>query len=328
MTTQPTSDLFYGHSHKGKSKALCVLAEHLYEKTGKKTRLYSGDAGVETYYTSGLIDKGIVEVVHFGSIAHPLTVLRGMSAHFWPNTAGKWESPTEDFLDAQSHALVIYEGATVIKHWLLSGIEGGIADKVAHGETLGVRLAGEKLISIDKKERVPSGLKDFTTHGHPAGLHHMAAHSAVRDAIRRSQGFRGMVIWTAHPTEAPDTTEGGTTGDHGKIQGKRIVGPDITSKAAASTITRDFASTLHFDTAMPVNMRTKDATTGQSIAVLEPEFRIYTRSHYDPDGKDMTEYRAGTRAEGAKLYYTSSAPGDGIIDYYRDVGKLDLHQTD
>ena len=326
--TQPKSDLFYGHSHKGKSKALCVLAEHLYNTTGRKTRLYSGDAGVETFYTSGLIDKGIVEVCHFGSMPQPLTILRGMSAHFWPNAHGKWESPSDDFIEGKTHALVIYEGATVIKHWLLSGVEGGIADKVAHGETLGVRLSGEKLVSVDKKESVPAGLKDFTTHGHPAGLHHMAAHSAVRDAIRRSQGFKGMVIWTAHPTEAPDTTEGGTTGDHGKIQGKRIVGPDITSKAAAATITRDFANTLHFDTAMPQNARSKDSVTGQSIAVLEPEFRIYTRSHYDPDGKDMTEYRAGTRAEGVNLYYTSTKPGDGIINYYQDVGTLDPQTTD
>lgn len=313
-------DLFYGHSLKGKSRAIAQLVSKLYETTGKKSRLYIGDGGVGTYENTGLVKDGILEVCDFSWMSYPSTVLLAMSRFWWPDKTGKWFKPTPEFLSGESHAMVIFEGATVIKQWLMGNNEGAIADKIGKGEKFGgVKDDAGDLITVDGKvEGIPD---NWRKHGQITGLHYMKAYREIESAIQRTSAFNGWVVWTAHPTEAPDLTEGGRSGQHGQIQGKRIIGPDVCGKSKAATISSLFGNTLHFDTAMKTR-RLPDVLTGQSVGMLEPEYRIYTRDHFDPDGREIIEFRAGNRNDPKKveLYYTSEEPGLAVLDVYKALG--------
>ena len=313
-------DLFYGHSLKGKSRAIVELIVDAYNTTGKKSRLYIGDGGLATYLNTGLVDAGVLDVCEFSHLAYPSTVLKAMSMLYMPNDEGAWEKPTPEFLSGETHAYVIYEGATVMKQWLMGNNEGAIADKISKGEKFGgVRDDGGRLVTTDGKV---NGVPDeWRKHGQITGLHYMKAYRELESAIQRSSAFAGNVIWTAHPTEAPDLTEGGRSGQHGQIQGKKVIGPDVCGKARAATISALFGNTLHFDTAMKTGHREQDALTGKNISILEPEYRVYTRDHYDPDGLEMVEFRAGCRYDGMKLFYTHNEPGKSILDFYVDLQK-------
>ena len=80
---------------------------------------------------------------------------------------------------------------------------------------------------------------------------------------------------------------------------------------------------------MAKNIREKDDLTGQNISMLEPEYRIFTRSHFDPDGLEMIEFRAGSRSDGLTLYYTHEAPGKAILGFCFQFLHFDpLHDGD
>jgi len=311
-------DLYYGHSMKGKSRAIVERIVEAYNWTGKKTRLYIGDGGLATYTNLGLVDAGLLDVCQFSHLSYPSTVLMAMSMFYMPDENGVWHKPTPDFLAGKTHAFVIFEGATVMKNWLMGNNEGAIADKISKGEKFGgVRDDGGSLVTQDGKV---NGVPDeWRKHGQVTGLHYMKAYRELESAIQRTSAFGGEVIWTAHPTEAPDLTEGGRSGQHGQIQGKKVIGPDVCGKSRAATISSLFGNTLHFDTAMRKGQRAKDSLTGQNIGLLEPEYRVYTRDHYDPDGLEMIEFRAGSRYDGMQLFYTHADPGRAILDFYKDL---------
>ena len=312
MDTLRNADLYYGHSMKGKSRAIAELVEHIYGKTGKKSRVYIGDGGVSTYHSTGLVEAGILEVVEFSHLPAAMTYLKAMTRGWAPKEDGVWAQPSPDYMAGKTHGLVIFEGATVIKSWLL----GDISEKIAKGQKIGgVKDEGGELVTVDEKVE---GLPDeWRRHGQVQGLHHATAYRELERAIRTSTMFHGKVIWPAHPPEAPDLPEGGRSGQPGISPGKKLIGPDVCGKARAATIGSMFGNCLHFDTAMQKN-REKDDLTGQNINILEPEYRIYTRPHFDPDGLEMIEFRAGARCEGLPLFYTHPEPGKAIIDFYRD----------
>jgi len=321
-------ELFYGHSLKGKSRAITELVIREYEKRGRKSRLYIGDGGVATYVNAGLVNAGMLEICDFSWRPFPLPTLKAMSMFWWPDEHGKWHAPSKEFLAGETHGLVIYEGATIIKQWLMGNNEGAISDKISKGEKIGgVKDEADSLVMFDGKV---NGLPDsFSKSGNITGLHYGPAYRQIESAIQRTEAFPGMVIWTAHPTEAPDIPEGGRqSGIAGKVVGKKVIGPDVVAKSRASTITALFGNTLHFDTAKKKAERNIDNTTGKNVNLLEPEYRVYTRSHFDPDGLETIEYRAGSRVDGLDLYYTADKPGEAILKFYDTLGKLEAQRDE
>jgi len=122
-------DLFYADSMAGKSKAAEMLALHLAEKTGKKTRVYIGDGGEETYNSHGLVDSGMIEIMDVSGRSYPMTVLKLISDFYFPkdpkDPTSKLVPPPNDFFE--KYGLLVYEGGTVFGNWLLSDVPGGFA---------------------------------------------------------------------------------------------------------------------------------------------------------------------------------------------------------
>lgn len=310
-------DLWYGFSHKGKSYAMVQLIKRLYSLTKKKSRIYIGDGGVETYYNSGLIEAGILELVEYQDRDYPFSVIDAMVDLWMPENPAdpksKWLPPPKDNL-ASTHALVAFEGLAVMGKYLHGNIKGGLAYRHARGERIGKDVSkDEPLLIVD--ETLP-GFSEAKKFGGTTVGHYMMSQPFLLSALRRSRKFPGWVIWTSHPVEAADVTEGAKAGEFGKISGKKIVGPELIGKAYTPHLSREFGNTLHFDTATVVEKESDDVTKKQ-VGNISREYRIYTASHYDPDGNDVIEYLAGNRSSVPAMMpdYLTNKDG-GIVRFY------------
>lgn len=314
-------DNFYGDSMSGKSTALEVLAGHIYETTGKKTQVWIGDGGADTYNRRGLVDDGVIEIADFSFRHHPLTMLKLMSELYWPKDSKDPKSllvaPPVDLFDKVG--LRIYEGGAVIGSWMLSDIPGGMAWHGANRTGFaGVKDEDQELFY---KDAVSGYGDEFSKQGATSGKHYALVQRKILAAVRASKQFPGLTVWTSHPVLAPDKTEGGSSGQFGKIDGVKIYGPDFGGAAPASTIGKEFGNTIHFDL---VNVETKeiDPDTKKPYFKLDRKYRAYTRRHVDPNGTVKTEYLAGNRIGDPTLmpdYLTSKDPGDSILQFYQKM---------
>ncbi len=311
-------DLLYGDTVSGKTTALENLAHHVHETTGKKTRVYIGDGGADSYDRRGLVTAGIIEIMDFSSREWPMTVLKLMSDYWFlkdpkdPNS--QLVAPPANLFD--THGLMIFEGGAVIKEWLLDDVKGGLAWQAATGSGFGGVKDEDDNLSV--KDDYKGATDGDTLHGANAPKHYQIVQARIKQAIRSSKRFPGMVLWTSHPTEGPDRTEGGESGQYGKITGKKIIGPDMGGPKQVSLIGREFGNVLHFDA---VNLKSKelDPTSKKQVSQVDYEFRLYTRRHYDPNQDVLIEYVAGNRAADPKLvndYYVSKEPGDSLLQFY------------
>lgn len=321
-------DAGYGDTNSGKTKAIERLAGYFWEKQGKKSRIYIGDGGADTYNDRGLVDDGVIQLMDFSFRPYPMTVLKLMT-DFWfledpANQNSKLVKPNlEQFYT--DYAMVVFEGGTVIGNWLLSDIPGGLAWHAATQTGFGgVKDEDEALSYEDDVKGVD---KDFTLQGINSGKHYAKAQRDILRAIRTSKKFPGLTFWTFHPTEAADFSAGGSTGQYGKIEGKKIIGPDAGGKKLASTLNKEFGNLFHFDQAIQ-RKTANDTVTKKNITVMDRDFRLYTRRHFDPNQDVNIEYVAGTRMAGLNDYYTSKTPGDSILQVYQHIADLRKQQRE
>jgi hypothetical protein len=315
-------DQYYGDSMSGKSQAIERLIRYLIKTTGKKARIYIGDGGAETYNSHGLVDDGMIEIMDFSGRSHPMTLLKLMVDHYFlkdpKDPTSKLVPPPDDFFDI--YGLVVYEGGAVIGNWLLSDVPGGLAWHSSKETGFGgVKDDNDELHYDDVSDEVKGYGEDYTAQGVNSPKHFYIAQRKLLSAIRASKKFPGHTIWTTHPVEAPDKTEGGASDKYGKVTGKKIIGPDYAGKAMASLIGKEFGATLHFDT-VTLTEKEKDETSKKQITTLEREYRIYTRRHYDPNNVVMVEYLAGNRCAVPSMmpdHITSKEPGDAILQFYQ-----------
>lgn len=322
-------DAGYGDTNSGKSKAIERLAGHIFESSGKKTRVYIGDGGGETYNDRGLVDDGIIQMMDYSARPFPLTVMKLMTDFWFPLDAADPNSklaPPKLEKFYEEFGLIVFEGGTVMGNWALSDIEGGLAWHGAEGTGFGgVKDEEDALSYKDAFKGAEGNIDKYLVQGTNAIKHFMIIQRKLLQAIRTSKKFPGLVFWTFHPVEGADRTAGGATGDYGKITGKKIIGPDAGGKALASTIGKEFGNLFHFDQAIKTS-KEQDETTKKQITVTEREFRLYTRRHMDPNMDVLVEYVAGTRMSDVQDYYTSKTPGDSLLQFYSDVARLRKEQ--
>lgn len=284
-------DLLYGPSGNGKSQAIVELIKELHKQTGKKARAYVGDGGTETYLNSGLVDLGILTIVEYDGLDWPFTVMDRMVKGWMPATEGSKKGVWGP-VNNEDYILTVFEGAAVLAKYLLGSTRGGLAYRAGQGELIGNKK--EEEVVKTKDESLPWMGGDGVSVGSNTMGHYRHMQPHLVNAIKLSKKLPGWVLWTSHPTETADKDEGGKAGDFGKLQGKTLVAPDVGGKAPGSWISREFGNTLHFDVATKLQDQV-DEHTAKRTKTGDREYRIYTRSHFDPDGNWLTEYRAVNR---------------------------------
>lgn len=283
-------DCYWGKSGSGKSRAIIELIKKLFRETGKKSRAYIGDGGVETYYASGIADPDdpnrLVDLVDYTHLDNPCTIIELMVTGWMP-VNGVWK-PTKN----EDYVLTAFESASSMGKYILGHNKGGLAWRAGRGEKIGQQKEEEKIKIEDQKVE---GAGEAFAFGTNIGEHYKFAQPFLLDAIRKSRGLPNWVIWTGHPTkEAADTDEGGTTGDYGKVIGKKVIGMEAAGKALAPVVSKEFGNTLHFDTVTKYKA-VVDPDSQKQIKEIDRVYRIYTRDHFDPDGNTAIEFRAVNR---------------------------------
>jgi len=322
-------ELGWGDTHSGKSTALEVLARHMNKMSGKKTRVYIGDGGGESYNSHGLVDDGIIEMFDYSGREYPMMVLKLMTDYYWPkdwrDPASKLAPPPANLID--DYGLMIFEGGQVMGQWMLSDTPGGFAWHAANETGFGGVKDENEELSFEDMEGSKDIPEVYRLQGVVSPKHFYKVQQKLLSAVISSKKFPGLVYWTSHPTqETADKTAGATADQYGKITGKKVIGPDFGGKALASLIPAKFGNTLHFDT-VPVQRKEKDPLTNNQITIIEREYRLYTRRHMDPEMKEDAEYIAGNRASaGSKLkmpdYFVSKEPGDSILQFYQRLSDI------
>ena len=262
------TDLVYSKSGHGKSRWIIEMAKRVYKETGLITRVYLGDGGGETYYNSGLIEAGVLELFQFNVLPNPFETCRACAEGYWPDEKGQLVA-TPDAVKAQIGQWA-FEGLSVMGDYMMGDTEGGLAARAAKGEKIGQ----DSPINItDGKAKVG---------GNPP-THYNVVQRALEGIIERSRALPGMVTWTAHERLVEGDKEFGN-----------IIGPDCVGKAMMGKIGGKFGNTIHLDIAHKKEKKA-DPVTGKQIDVQVNEHRAYTSEHYDPDGITLVKYFANNR---------------------------------
>lgn len=216
-----TTILLYGRTGSGKTTQIGRLAEDVYVRTGKLTRLYTADlGGVDTIQP--YINLGIIEPIVLGT-SDPWMFLNKSVQGLVRDPSGKWK------LDKAANDKIgfyAFESAHGIAQLLKMNMEKQAA--------AGINVGGDTNTSFSITENGES-IKIGTTKGFQKFA---IPQGTVLDAMYTSHKLDAeYVLWTA-----------GTSKEDDEIAVTKVVGPDVLGKALTTTLPKDFNYTIRIDT--------------------------------------------------------------------------------
>lgn len=238
-----TTILVYGPSGSGKTPQIGLLAEDVFVKTGKKTRVYTADFG-GTDTIDPYIDLGIIEPIELGTSDVWIFLNKAVRGHV-RDDKGKW------VLDEKRNASIgayAFESA----HGIASLLKLDMERKAATG----VAVGGDTNTSFDITGDGEK-LKVGTTKGYQ------------KYQIPQGQVLEGMyesfklpaeyVLWTA-----------GINKDEDDVQvAAKVVGPDVIGRALTGVLQKDFNYTFRIGVTAAKDGKPSEHT-------------LYLGSHVDP----------------------------------------------
>lgn len=301
-------DLAYGPSGAGKSSAIALLALWLWKKRKLKTRWIVGDGGFQTVQNMGLVRAGAVEYCDYSHRPEPATTLELLAEGYWPGTTPiantqfmRLDPPPKDLLEKVG--LFVFEGFGVAAHYLMSNVQGGLSQRAAAGEKLGIESVAKFTDAID----VGGGKRNHGTH---TGYAPYSQTTNVLMGCKRRSESLGHVIWTTHERDAEDKVN----------NDEKIIGPEVAGKALTTKLPGMFGNTWHFTTVTKVEAGV-DNFSQAKVRNSRTIRRIYSVPHGDPDGTVVRQYLANTRVYGLKDYYDLIVPVDGLR-LWEDLARL------
>lgn len=253
-------ELVYGKSGSGKTTWGRRIAEHIYTTTGKKTRWYAGDGGVETL--AGTED--FIDICNYTAYPNSFETCARITDGWFPIAPGGALAPTPDDALAEI-GMNVFEGLNLMGDYLMGLNEGGLANLMARGITL----------NNDASFKFTDGT---TKVGGNSRSHYGLGQTYMIANVQRSAALPGFTLWTAHERE---TKQG-------------LIGPDVVGEMLTTTIGAYFGNTIHL-MSVPVKQEVIDQTTRKKVEQRLLEYRAYTREHFDPSGAHFMRYFANTR---------------------------------
>lgn len=214
-----TTILLWGKTNSGKSSQIGVLAEDVFKRTGKKTRLYTADRGgidpIRPYVT-----LGIIEPIEIGDSDPWIFINKAAKGYIKVN--GKW------VLDKAANDLIgfyAFESAHSITKLMQMDMEA----KAAQGNVIGGDTNTSFEVAGDGEKLRIGTTKGFQKFNIPQ--------SRLFEEIMQSQRLSAeFVLWTAGASKDDDETS--TSG---------IVGPDAIGKALTGVLPMVFNFTFRID---------------------------------------------------------------------------------
>jgi GTPase SAR1 family protein len=209
--------LVYGRSNSGKTAQVGRLAEHVYKKTKKFTRLATSDkGGLDTIRP--YVDLGIIQPIELGE-SDPWIWLNQVVRGNVRDAAGKWIPGKNDDI-----GLFAFESLRSIAEAMMSSM----ARKAGEGISIG----GGSNISFSVQG---DGQQLKIAGGNMA--HFGVAQQRVTDEVWESQKLNAeYILWTSSVSKDEDATASG-----------KVLGPDVIGKALTAEVPRWFQRTFRMD---------------------------------------------------------------------------------
>lgn len=277
MAPGARADLLYGESGTTKTSRLGDIAEYLFKRYGKRSRLITADTGgwevIEDLVRTDDNPDGIIDA--FALVQHRTNLYETMQKlclGFWPEDPRDPQSrllpPTQNGLKEFSG--VFYEGLT---SWCDIAMNTNVTD-LEHVRVPRSEAEKENLIESGEFKRRFSSQTDY------GSIQEFIA-ACVRDS-----GMLPMakVVWTALEQKGEDD------------QKKPVLGPDIIGRKATGKCGPWFGNLIHIDL-VPVNVEVPDPINpAKKIVVAKPKPIMFLRSHIDPLDPFKLSWPAKTRA--------------------------------
>lgn len=215
-----TTILLYGRTNSGKSTQIGVLAEDVWKRTGKKTRIYTADKG-GTDPVGPYIDLGVIEVVEIAD-TNPWIFLNKAVKGYIRDASGKWilDKAVNDTIGCYA-----FESAHSIAKLLKNDMEKQAA--------LGINIGGDTNTSFEVKGDGES-LKIGTTKGYQKfSIPQDRIWQEMLEAQKLSAEY---VLWTA-----------GLSKDDDEVSSTKVIGPDVIGRALTGMLPMDFNYTMRID---------------------------------------------------------------------------------
>jgi hypothetical protein len=208
----------YGRSNAGKTAQIGELTEHVFVKTGKKTRLYTGDRG-GTHTVQPYIDLGLLEVVELGDRNPWVWLDKASKGYIFEG--GKW------ILDEKRNAnigLYAFES--------MRGLAETLMLHMAQEASKGVNIGGGANVSFVQQADGET-LRISGNNQAQFGI----VQARITEAVWTSQKLDAdFIVWTSSVSKDDDINAGG-----------KVIGPDVIGKALTTEVPRWFDRTFRLD---------------------------------------------------------------------------------
>lgn len=213
----PTTILLYGPTGSGKTTQIGLLAEDVYTRTGRITRVATADFG-GTDTLDPYVDEGIIEVIPLGASNIWIWLHKVVTGHV-RSEQGAW------VLDPARNQRV-----------------GVLAFESAHGIA--------QLLRLDMEQRGATGIAiggdtnssfDITADGETRRIGHTKGYQKF--AIPQSEILNAMYASFRHPVDVVVWTAG-MSKEEDEVSVSQVIGPDVIGKALTPVLPKDFNYTF------------------------------------------------------------------------------------
>lgn len=217
-----TTILLYARTGAGKTTQIGMLAEDVFARTGKKTRLYTADSGsyasIKPYENLGIIE--IVPILN----TDPWLFADRAAKGYVRNSTGKW---AKDPKANEAIGMYAFESAHSLADLMKTDMEKKAAD--------GINVGGDTNTSFEVKDSASGeSLKIGTTKGYNK---FSIPQQRIWEAMMESQKLPAeYVLWTAGVDKSDD-----------QVAVNKIVGPDVLGHALTGKLPMNFAYTIRMD---------------------------------------------------------------------------------
>lgn len=288
ITLGPKADCVYGRTGSTKTSQVGHLAEYIYEKYGKVTRLVSADPG-GWQSIEHLVAAGLIEPVQLSlKTPFPLEAITRYAQGWWIGPDGKLKQS-----DLSKVGAYAFEGMSTFSILVMSNLLG----------RTDINIPGTPKDSFVKDDAMRWGFSGMAHYGF--------IQQRIYEAVTTSNHLPvHKVLWTAHETDAKDSAK------------RQIYGPQIIGEAMTGQCGAWFGAMLHL---MPVERSEQvedPLEKSKKITVIRRVPIMFLREHVDPSDPYKVPYMAKPRGPSSHWQEWPDFMAPNIGEFYRKLDDM------
>src|SRR6267142_453852 len=289
----PKADCVYGRTGSTKTSQVGHLAEYIWEKYHKRTRLVSASPGgwkpIEHMVRTDETPDGFIDAQHLSlKTPFPHETVTRYAQGWWPDATGKLKQ--SDMSEVGAYA---FEGMADFSTLIMSNLLG----------RTDISIPGTPKESFVKDESMRWGFSGMAHYGF--------IQQRIYETVTTSNHLPvNKVLWTSYDTDAKDQSK------------RQIYGPQIIGEAMTGQCGGWFGALLHL-TLIPQSVQVDDPIEkGKKVTVIRRVPILYLREHVDPDDPYKVPYMAKPRGPSNMWREWPDWMEPNIGEFYRKLDQM------